>query len=327
MGSGRKDYFPDNAELRDAALGHSSLVERRVAVALLLHSNYPEREDLLRSVATNPRETLEERSSAAIALGHIATSKAEMVLTQILRNVPDSVLADALRSLAKIGGPSALKAIDRHLASPSNAVADAARFAGAMIAHRFGLPGHDLFAPSPDKFLTVPPGESLSIEVSRASVDEARLVLESLADEPYGIQLGGGPLTQLRCGTDVHTVCLNSRVVAPEPTRIVLQHKALLALVALQLREGDGHSVSYLILSSPSSVSDINLLAPRCTGRPALAGTAHVSNGEIRFSLRALNRPGARAVALDGTVAHGQVTMSQAIVAKHRISAPRPAHT
>jgi hypothetical protein len=328
MSNGRGDYLPDNAELRNAVLGHSSRLERRVAVALLLHSNYPEREDLLASVATNPRETPQERSSAAIALGHIASSKAELLLTQILDKVPDSVLADAIRSLGRIGGPSALISIDQYLASPARAVADAARFAGALIAHRLGLSGHNLLVPSGDKLLAVRPEESRSIDVTKVSADEAQQILKSLADEAYGIDFGGSTLTQLRCGTDVHTVCLNRRVVAAESTRIVLQHKMLLALVALQSREGDGHSVSYIILSNPSTVRDtIDLLAPRCTGRPALAGSGHVSNSEIRFSLRSIDRPGARALALDGTIADGQLAISQAIVARRRIAAPRPVHS
>lgn len=328
MSNGTGDSLPNNTELRGIVLGHSTRFERRMAVALLLHSNSPEREEILASVATNPRETPQECSSAVIALGHIASSKAELLLTQILDKVPDSVLADAIRSLGRIGSPSALISIDQQLASPTPAVADAARFAGTLIAHRLGLPGHDLLIPSGDKLLTVRPEESRSIDVTKVSADEAQQILKSIADEAYGIDFGDGTLTQLRCGTDVHTVCINRRVVGPQSTRIVFQRKMLLALVALQSREGDGHSVSYIILSSPSPGRDtIDLLAPRCTGRPALAGSGHVSNREIHLSLRSIDRPGARAVALDGTIADGQLAISQAIVAIRRIAAPRPVHS
>jgi hypothetical protein len=321
------ERFPNRSELREAVLGRSKRLERMSALALLVLSDDPEREALLASVASDPREPPHVQSAAAITLGHVATRKAEMLLVQMLQTAPHHVLPDVLRSLGRIGSPTALRTIDLHITSSAAAIASAAQFAGALIAHRFRLPGHDLPVPSPEQLLAPPEPERRSIDMGLASPEDARAVLTSLAHEPYGIEYAEEKLTQLRCGTDLYTVCLNGQFVNADAAPDLLQRKAVLALVALESREGSGHSISHIVLSRPSAkTAMIELLAPRCTGHPDLAGSARVSASEIAFSLRSVDRPGARAASLDGRIERSQITMSKAIVATRRRPAPRPAY-
>lgn len=318
---------PTRAEIRAAVQGGAVSLPRTVAFALLAASDDPERELLLARVLENSGERPQLRSAAAIALGHILTAKAEQLLAQALRTAPSDVLPDILRSLGRIGSPAVLDRIDPHGASAVGLVAAAARFGAALITHRFGLSGHDLPVPSAEDLLAEPTGRVRPIEVVRHSTAEARAVLASLAHEPYGIDLAEESVTQLRCGTDRNTVCLNRQFVSRGSTGTLLERKALLALVALQAQEGDKHSVSYVILAAPSRTSGaIDLLAPRCSGEPALAGSARLIGDEIRFSLRSVDRPGARGFFLDGTIERGRPTITGATASVTRRPAPTPAH-
>jgi hypothetical protein len=318
---------PIHADILAAAQGYVGAPPRSVAFALLAASDDPDREVVLSRVLENPRERPSMRAAAAMALGHILTEKAAELLVQALWTAPPEALPDVLRSLGRIGSPAALEVIDRQRASAVSPVADAARFSGALIAHRFGLPGHDVPIPTAQDLLAEPIGSERPIEVTTAPPAQARAVLASLAHEPYGIDLAADALLQFRCRTATHTVCLNRRFVAPGAAAALLEHKALLALTALQSQEGAGHSVSYIVLASPSrSGAGIDLLAPLCTGAPALAGSAQVVGEEIRFSLRSVDRPGVRALFLDGSVERGRMTITRAVVSKARRAAPPPGH-
>jgi len=318
---------PTRAEIRAAVQGRGEILPRAVAFALLAESDDPKRETLLSAVVENGREPSQQRSTAAIALGHIPTAESEQLLSQALRSVPPEVVPYVLGSLGRVGTPAALDLIDSETRSRIGAVAAAARFTGALIAHRFGLPGHDLKVPSAKKLLPEPSDDGRPVEVAQASPADSQAILASLAREPYGVDLFPGPLTQLRCGTDLHTICLNRAFVGAGAVQSIIERKALLALVALQSREGYGHSVAYVVLSDPSGGDDVHLLAPRCSGRPALAGSARVIDDEILFSLRSIDRPGARAFALDGTVQRGRVKMTTATMSPTRRAAPAPAHS
>jgi hypothetical protein len=319
---------PTHADILAATQGYVAAPPRRVAFALLAASDDPDREVVLSRVLENPRECPAVRAAAAIALGHIPTEKAAALLVQALWTAPPEALPDVLRSLGRIGGPYALEVIDRQRASAVGPVSDAARFSGAVIAYRFGLAGHDLPIPTAQDLLAEPIRGERAIEVTPASPPQARAVLASLAHEPYGIELATDTLLQFRCGTATHTVCLNCRFVAPGAAAALLERKALLALTALRSQEGEGHSVSYLILASPSrSGAGIDLLAPLCTGALALAGSAQLVGDEIHFSLRSVDRPGARPLFLAGSVERGRMTIARAAVSKARQSAPPPGHS
>ena len=254
-------------ELRDAVLGRNDRLERRVAIAMLLHSDDPEREAILASVASDVREPPQQRSVAAIALGQIRTAEAERLLMQIVKNAPPSVAADALRSLGRIARPAAIEAIEACAVS-AEPVASAARWAAALIAYRFRLPGHDLPLPPARELLKLGGDEAQPIDIGRASAADARAVLAAVKHEAYGIEVVPRPLTQLRCGTDTHVLCVNRELAAPGSAASLLERKALFALALLRSREGSGYSVSYVVLAHPSRTSrEVGLLAPRCSGR------------------------------------------------------------
>jgi hypothetical protein len=316
-----------HAALLAAVQGFAVGLSRVQAFVLLAASDDPEREVLLSGVLENPSEDSRLRAAAAIALGHILSDKSAELLAQALWTAPPEVLPDVLRSLGRVGRPDDLGEIDRHLSSAHTLIAKAARFSAALISHRFGLDGHDLPPIDPSEIIAEPTGDERPLEVAKASSEEVRAVLASMAREPYGIELATNSLTEFRCGTEAHTLCLNHRLVEKGSAAALLERKSLVALAALRSREGAGHSVSYIVLASPSGQNGVvNLYAPLCAGVPALVGSARPSRHDIHFSLRSINRPGARGIFLDGRVEHGEITMTRATVSRSRRPAPSPGH-
>jgi hypothetical protein len=314
-----------HTDLVAAALGVPAEVSRVEALARVAASEDPERESLLSRVLEDPRERAQLRTAAAVGLGHIATERSEQFLMQALFTAPTEVLPEVLRSLGRVGRPAVLDLIDGHRNSEIEPVAAGARFAGALIAYRFGLSGHEQQVPRMNELLVDPEGGERAMGVHATSPGKTRAVLASLAHEPYGIDLATEGLTELRCGTDAHTVCVNRRFTAPGSAAALLERKWVLALAALQSHESEGHSVSFVVLASPSRRSTVDLLAPNCTGHAMLAGSANVAEDRIAFSLRAIRRPGARGVFLDGALDRGRLMLDRASVSVVRQPAPAPA--
>ena len=91
------------------------------------------------------------------------------------------------------------------------------------------------------------------------------------------------------------------------------QRKAVLALGALQSPETGDYSVSYVFLSRPAPTGGaIAIMAHRCSGAPALAGTAAVVAAQIEFELRSVRRPGASAISVKGAMQDGHVHVTEA---------------
>jgi nucleotide-binding universal stress UspA family protein len=314
-----------HADVVAAALGVPANLSRTEALARLAASEDPNREDVLSRVLQDPGERAQLRAAAAVGLGHIATERSEQFLVQALYTAPTEILPEVLGSLGRVGSPAALELIDEHKDSQADLIAAGAHFAGALITFRFGLSGHELHVPRTNELLLDPEGGERAMRIDTPSPGRTRSVLASLEHEPYGIDLATEGLTELRCGTDVHTVCVNRRFTAPGSAAALLERKWVLALAALQSRESEGHSVSFVVLASPSRRGKVDLLVPNCTGHAMLAGSAHVTGDRIAFSLRAIRRPGARGVFLDGTLGRGRLMLDRASVSVARQSAPLPA--
>jgi hypothetical protein len=293
----------------------------------------PRRVDELDAIARSPARPAQERTAAAIALGRLATPDAERVVVGILTDarrglLPDApvgFLAEALTALGRIGSPSSLPVFDHYAAPPDRQIGGAAQFGAALIAYRFRLPGHDLPVPPRETLLDVATNAGRRVEVTVVDPAASQAVLESLRYQPFGISLRPGPLVRLHCRTDEHVVCLNEEFTPGGSVDSLAERKALLAVVAFRSREGEPYSVSYVALAAPAPASRrVDILAPRPNGRPQLAGFATIDSDQLRFSLRSIDRPGVRAMAIDGVLQRGELTVTSAVVATIRRRAPRP---
>jgi hypothetical protein len=301
-------------------------IARGEAFALLAASPHPQREELLGGLLRDPQESSAIRSAAAIALGRIPTHDSTQVLLGNLHLSEPRVQAEILRSLGRIGGTDALANIETLHFPAHDHRQDVVEFAAALIAHRLGLEGHELPLPPEERRLSVPVEESRPVLVSMPAPEQAAKVIADLARQPYGIEYDRTNLVRIECAGRVNVLCPNRELSVPGGIARLAQKKALAGIVAYQSAETGDHSVSYLVMVSPSTPSGlVNIVAPRCSGRPGLAGTGEVKGKRLEFRLRSVERPGAFPLELAGEVAPAGVHFDQAVLSLNKVASRRPA--
>ncbi|HEY7140103.1 MAG TPA: HEAT repeat domain-containing protein [Methylomirabilota bacterium] len=310
-------------QLREALHGGRSDIAQGEAFALLAASSFPEREVLLGSVLQDRREPTAVRSAAAIALGRIPTRESEQILLTNLAAEEWRVQVEVLRALGKIGGAEALAAIDR-LRLPAEDPGGAA-FAASLIAHRLRLPGHELPLPPGERLLKVPEERAHAIRVSPLPPELARKAILDLARQPYGVEYDENRLVRLECVRRVNVVCPNRQLTEAGQVARLRERKAVAAVVALQSPETGDYSVSYIVMVAPAgSAGRVQIIAPRCSGRPGLAGTGNVVDDRLAFELRTVERPGAFPMELSGELVTGEIRFRRAVVSPEQTPSRRP---
>lgn len=284
------------------------------------------REELFGGVLTDQRKPSAARAAAAMALGRVATRESELVLLDnVAAAAEPSVQMAILLALGNIGGPRSLGVLGGLHLPARDPRAPAVRFAVTLIAHRLRVDGHDL-APVPVKeLLPMPLHEVQAIEVSSVDAECGDRVLADLARRPLGIKYDGRHLVRLACFGRVNVVCPNLDLTRAGGVAGLAVRKVLAGVVVLQSSESHEFSVSYLLMISPGHhPGHVNILAPRCSGRPGLAGTGKVTDDRVEFQLQALARPGARPMELRGEFTGSEFRFRHAVVARKPLAPRRP---
>jgi hypothetical protein len=300
-------------KLPDIVLGRDRVYPRAEAMALLAASSHPQREALLAQVLENREDERQYRVVAAITLGRIFTPTAEALLTRNL-HADEPTLSEVLKSLGRIGGREALAAIDSLKLSGEHPASGAAGFAAALISYRLGLAGHDLPQPKESDLLHPAAADARAIELEKMKAEPARLVIEALKRYPYGVEFEPDAVTLVQCAGEVNVICINREFSARGTLIDATRRKALFAVGALQSPETGDFSPSYLLLTSPSGTKGtVDMIVTRCSGAYAMAGVGRLAGDHGEFELRAVRRPGARAMVVRGTLVDGIVRAAEAM--------------
>jgi len=297
----------------DVVLGRDPKFARAEAMAQLAASDRADRETLLVQVFENAIEPRRYRIVAAIALGRVATPGAERILLHNLPKTADDCFPEVLRSLGRIGGPEALGAIDALKLPAQHPASRTAAYAATLIAHRLGLPGHELPFPAETNLLNPPATQTRPIEFTQLEQATAREVLDAMKQHPYGIAFDPAKLTQIRCAGEINVVCPNSEFLRTAAARLK-ERKAVLAVGALQSPETGDYSVSYVFLTRPAAriAGTIEIMVHRCSGTLALAGTGKIVGARVEFELRSVRKPGAWAISVKGGMEDGRIQITKA---------------
>jgi hypothetical protein len=298
----------------DVVLGRNPKFARAEAIAQLAASDRADRETLLVQVLENASEARRYRIVAAIALGRVATPGAERSLLHNLLKTADDCFPEVLRSLGRIGGAEALAAIDALKLPAQHPASRTAAYAATLIAHRLGLPGHELPFPAETNLLHPPATQTRPIEFTPLEQATAGEVLDAMKRHPYGIAFDPAKLTRIQCAGETNIVCPNREFLGTAAARLT-ERKAVLALGALQSPETGDYSVSYVFLVRPvpGMAGAIEIMAHRCSGMLSLAGTGRIVGARLEFELRSVRKPGAWATSVKGNVEDGRIQITEAV--------------
>jgi len=305
--------------LRRAAL-HGILMPRAEAMFLLAAASEPEGVTTLSSILeTDPDKYA--RIAAAAALGRVHGSNSEDQLLRLVLREEPVVQKQIFASLARVGTPRALFAADAAAEYPDEQVADAARFAATVIAHRYNIPGHDWLTAHEEKGMQLAEKNARSAAIERVSPSEQRGLASALQSEPFGLEYSRLRSVILECAGKAQIVTLSAESV---PSAALLERKFVAGAVLTKNIETEQYSISHVILSSSNGSGGVRILAPRTSGRGGLVGTGRMENGRLRFELRSLPRPGAAAISVTGILEDSELKLN-VLSGRERMGARVPA--
>jgi hypothetical protein len=315
--------------VRDAIAGRNDSIPRVYAMGLLLASDFPNKHRDFEAVLENPAEPSEMRYAAAIHLGRMNEPEARRILLSASNIADEVVLAGVVKALGWTGGRETVEVV-RSVAERSAGLAVLpARFAATLITHRLGLEPYVVLTSQTREYLELLPDGAGAFSATAADSDEAELCLRSLAAEPLAIEFAERPMYQIRCAQRSWMLLFNRDVIASPVQSGPLSRPCVPAVVASKIAETGRYSIAWLLLSAPAGTAGaLSWTVFRTTGELIFGATARMRGDQVSFKMRAVRRPGAFAVQLDGRFSNGELALDTALasirVLPKREPAPSP---
>jgi|GEM_PF-1169874 len=300
--------------LRDAVAGRDSGFSRSHAMALLQISDFPNKHRDFQAVLENESEPSEIRYLATVSLGRMNTQAAVDILLRNSEARDERVLAGVMKALGRIGGESSLSAVLRARDYAKGLAASYAEFAALLISHRIGLKGDESTVAEHKSYMELRGSAASSpLQLSRADSSDGEFCLRALGDQPFGIELTEHSMYQLRCERRLMMILFNREFIGRDAVRRLSERKAILGIVANRMEVTGSYSPSLLWLTSPAhNPGTVNLMLYRSTGQQIFGGTGTAHGERLEFNIRALPRPGAFGVQIDGHFENGKLEFKTA---------------
>jgi hypothetical protein len=149
--------------------------------------------------------------------------------------------------------------------------------------------------------------------LARAPVRELAVAVASMAGETYGVRFSRERTFSIDCGGDHLLLALDESLMREPFDEVLGTRPALAGLVARREPIEGSYAVLWLVFSWPTERGRVNLAAHRPSGRQMLFGSGESSREGATFELRAVQGPGAYAVAVGGRVTRSTVELTEAL--------------
>jgi hypothetical protein len=311
-------------ELRRIVFGGASdeRVPREVALGLLGRKDYPDKVADFERVLADEGEAPSLRTSAAVELGRVGSDAALEALVRHADVKHDLVARGVLKGLRHINSPRALEVAARRLetrpAGPRAALPRTEKWTAALLAFRQGVRGFDLSRPKRPRFVRVDPERAQEIKVAPATPETLAQSLRDLAANPLGIELAREGAVEMRCDNRELVFLFNRELVEQGMPRL-FERKAVAGIVAVRYTvEGDNYSTKYGVLVQPAKGGELNLLVTTTNGVIVLSGSGKPSGDQVKFKLKAVDRPGVVAMEIEGAYSTAGLRLERAVSELHR---------
>ncbi|GEM_PF-3026589 len=274
-------------------LGKDKRFPRQAALSLYRRSGAEDRVEIFHRLLVDEEENPRIRYLAATNLWLLGSEKAGNALKDAGQQARDAkTLTAIVKGLGRIGDQEALEVVSRIKRDAGGLLARQAGFAEILLAHRFGLEGHDL--PMPEKFQALPRRGTVKVRAGEPDEQEKKLCLETLAADPYGIPLSSSSQVCIDCAGQRWMLVLNSTFDKRGGMERLAGKKALFGILATKNPETERYSGAFLIFTSPVKRNGrVYIILTRPGGEPCFAGTARAEGrDEAKFTIRSVEWPG-----------------------------------
>jgi hypothetical protein len=303
--------------LREALVGRDSTVSVRAALDLVASSRLPDQVELVAGVLRNRELGPDLRRHAAILLAYVGGPMAQAVLLDSLFDSEPRVQAAAAKALGWIGDAGAYGPLIALMRQAPGIRARQAEWAARLIAHRHGLVAPEL----PPLRLGAPvafTSERRSVRALAARPTQLRRCIDSTARRRFGLRFEFSLAHELHCGRR-EWMLLVTDDAARAPASLI-GRRSIAGAAALFIAEEQSYAIALVALVEPTA----QLIVCRSTGAPIFAGELRRGDDAMAFSLRALERPGAFPLQLDGFAAPASLRIREVSAGPVTIAKRRP---
>ncbi len=303
-------------KLVNIVLGRDKSFPRLRALTLLQSSDVIEKINIYKKLLEDEREDSRIRYSVAINLYQINTKETEKILIEAAEKVKDpEVMLGIVKGLGRIGGEKALEIVLKIKEQADGVLAKQAEFAASVISYRLGLKDYDL--PIPEDFFDLPSNEAHPVKVKHPDEREAKICIDSLINEPYGIEISEDHMYQLDCARNRWMMVFNKDFIHSNSIKTLQERKAILGLLATRSDERESYSYTHIIFTSPSVDNNkVNILIYHITGKPVFAGEALINANQARFKILSVRGTGIFPIEI-----HGTFNEDGKLIIEHMVSA------
>jgi hypothetical protein len=229
------------------------------------------------------------RKAAALGLVRVGTPQAIEMLTSALGEAESqpALLMPLLTIVARAADLRLLPAVVTTRDRLSGSLQHLARFTAALIAHRFGVSGHDLPLLADEEFVTLPRDDrSTSGSFQIADRSTAEKCLWQLKQSLVGVPLTEEPIYKLTCHRGGWMLLLNQQAYDIGLVTTIRQSPAVIAVLS-SIDNTHGFTPEHYVLTAPAGNNGIATVhVPRAIGYPAWAGQAQVDQNTAQVRLQ-----------------------------------------
>ncbi|MEO3430934.1 hypothetical protein AAFN88_18920 [Pelagibius sp. CAU 1746] len=285
------------------------------------------------AVLRDREESPSLRFTAAAELGRLSTRESRAALAEALslaaaRDEPEIVVRGAACALLTDDAADPEEIAAAIAERPE--LARSLRFPLTLFALR-----HDL---APEE-LNAPPLDLGSLKGTRVRKEEARpmAVLPASPEVVSRIAAGAAPIlgaaeldprtvTCLQCGDQQLAVAVTAGTLSERGLLRLQRRRGVIGVVSVHYHlESDSWEPKYALTTRPGAKKGtLELILLDTAGTPAFLGEAAVNRSEVRFSLKALRKPGAIPARLKGRVRQGRLEFDEALSELHKIGRRKP---
>jgi HEAT repeats len=287
------------AKLHRVALGHSDEAPRMRTIARLPYLDTNARDQLVK-IVEDQQAPSRFRQVAIASLGVLKGAAIDVIQRHALDTDPQVAVA-AVKVLGRVADVTALPTLIEAQQRPDPAVRQRAAFAAALIAHRFNIRGHDLPSVKTMTCLSAPPtAVAAKVQVRPMPAEEATAVKASL--ERHAIALPPAIATwSIECGKRRWALTLDQSVLSPWKPETFASRRHYLGQLAPRNPTTGTYSPGLTILTTGQGAEHLEVGLYRSNGRMIFGGEGHITGQVMRFSVKAVDRPGAAATAIEGS--------------------------